>query len=173
MYYKHTAFSWGCYGRLPQEENISPETVLSSRVICFLLVLIYRNTLNQRQYVLYYTECPSAGGIAGCGISLQYHPLLWWAGLRKVREKYHIYIYQWNCRIIKEIWIKYNIIYSILVTQKLSHPFGIFLSVLVIWRYQRRNHVYRRRTDSTMAKRKKYKRTNNDLQNIHIKLKIE
>jgi hypothetical protein len=33
--------------------------------------------------------------------------------------------------------------------------------------------VYRRRTDNTMAKRKKYKRTNNDLQNIHIKLKIE
>jgi hypothetical protein len=30
--------------------------------------------------------------------------------------------------------------------------------------------VYRRRTDNTMAKRK---RTNNDLQNIHIKLKIE
>jgi hypothetical protein len=29
------------------------------------------------------------GGIVGCGISLQYHPLLWWAGLRKVREKYH------------------------------------------------------------------------------------
>jgi hypothetical protein len=34
------------------------------------------------------------GGIAGCGVSFQYHPLLWWAGLRKVREKYHIYIYQ-------------------------------------------------------------------------------
>jgi hypothetical protein len=34
------------------------------------------------------------GGIAGCGMSLQYHPLLWWVGLRKVREKYHIYIYQ-------------------------------------------------------------------------------
>ena len=33
--------------------------------------------------------------------------------------------------------------------------------------------VYRRRTDNTMAKRKKYKRTNNDQQNIHIKLKIE
>ena len=49
------------------------------------------------------------GGIAGCGISLQYHLLLWWAGLIKVREKYHIYIYQWNCRIIKEICIKYNI----------------------------------------------------------------
>ena len=31
--------------------------------------------------------------------------------------------------------------------------------------------VYRR-TDNTMAKRKKYKRTNNDIQNIHIKLKI-
>jgi hypothetical protein len=30
-----------------------------------------------------------------------------------------------------------------------------------------------RRTDNTMAKRKKGKRTNNDLQNIHIKLKIE
>jgi hypothetical protein len=34
-------------------------------------------------------------------------------------------------------------------------------------------YVYRRRTNNTMAKRKKYKRTNNDLQNIHIKLKIE
>ena len=30
--------------------------------------------------------------------------------------------------------------------------------------------VYRRRTDNTTARRK---RTNNDLQNIHIKLKIE
>ena len=43
--------------------------------------------------------------------------------------------------------------------------------------------VYQRRTDNTMAKRqknrqhngemKKYKKINNDLQNIHIKLKIE
>ena len=33
--------------------------------------------------------------------------------------------------------------------------------------------VYRRRTDNTMDKRKSTKRTNNDLQNIHIKLKIE
>ena len=33
--------------------------------------------------------------------------------------------------------------------------------------------VYRRRTDNTMVKRKKYKRTSNDLQNIHMKLKIE
>jgi len=59
-------------------------------------VVIYRNILNQRHYVLYYTECPSEGGIAeggvaeggiaGCGISLQYHPLLWWAELRKVRK---------------------------------------------------------------------------------------
>ena len=32
--------------------------------------------------------------------------------------------------------------------------------------------VYRRRTDNTMAK-KKYKRTSNNLQSIHIKLKIE
>jgi hypothetical protein len=32
--------------------------------------------------------------------------------------------------------------------------------------------VYRRRTDNTMAK-KKYERTNNDQQNIHIKLKTE
>jgi hypothetical protein len=92
----------------------------------FLSVVIYRNTLNQRQYVLYHTECPSEGGIAeggiveggiaeggiaGCGISLQYHPLLWWSELRKVREKYHIHIYQWNCRIIKEICIKYNIVH--------------------------------------------------------------
>ena len=78
-------------------------------MIFFLLVVIYHNILNQRQYVLYYTEYPSEGGIAeggfveggiaegviaGCGISLQYHPLLWWVGLRKVREKYHSYIYQ-------------------------------------------------------------------------------
>ena len=33
--------------------------------------------------------------------------------------------------------------------------------------------AYRRRTDNTMAKKKEDKRTNNDLQNIHIKLKIE
>ena len=33
--------------------------------------------------------------------------------------------------------------------------------------------AYRRRTDNKMAKKKKYKRTNNDLQNIHIKLKTE
>jgi hypothetical protein len=33
--------------------------------------------------------------------------------------------------------------------------------------------VYRRRTDNTMTKKKKDKRTNNDPQNIHIKLKIE
>jgi len=35
--------------------------------------------------------------------------------------------------------------------------------------------VYRTRTDNTMVngKQKKVKRTNNDLQNIHIKLKIE
>ena len=85
-------------------------------MIFFLSVVIYRNILNQRQYDLYYNECPSEGGIAeggivegdiaegdiaGCGISLQYHPLFWWAGLRKVREKYHIYSYQ--------ICIKYNI----------------------------------------------------------------
>ena len=73
-------------------------------MIFFLSVVIYRNTLNKRQYVLYYTECPSEGGIAeggiveggiaGCDISLQYHPLLWWAGLINVRENYHIYIYQ-------------------------------------------------------------------------------
>ena len=80
-------------------------------MIIFLSVVIYRNILNQRQYVLYYTEYPSDDGIAGCGISLQYHHLLWWAGLRKVGEKYHIYIYQWNCRIIKEICIKYEYLY--------------------------------------------------------------
>jgi hypothetical protein len=68
-----------------KKKNISPET--KSRMIstvtpstkgsmCIILVGI------------------AEGGIAGCGISLQYHPLLWWVGLRKVREKYHSYIYQ-------------------------------------------------------------------------------
>jgi hypothetical protein len=33
--------------------------------------------------------------------------------------------------------------------------------------------VNRRRTDNTMGKIKKDKRTNNDLQSIHIKLKIQ
>jgi len=33
--------------------------------------------------------------------------------------------------------------------------------------------VNRRKADNTMGKKKKYKRKNNDLQNIHIKLKIE
>jgi hypothetical protein len=33
--------------------------------------------------------------------------------------------------------------------------------------------VYQRRTDNTMGKKKELKRTNNDLLNIHIKLKIE
>ena len=41
---KHTAFGWGCYGRLPHSEKISPST--SSWVIFFLLVVIYRNNLN-------------------------------------------------------------------------------------------------------------------------------
>jgi len=44
-----------------------------------------------------------------------------------------------------------------------------------VLRYQRgkSESVYQRRTDNIMAKRGKYKRTNNDLQNIQIKLKIE
>ena len=103
--------------------------ILSVHVIINILPLVegvtvdYHNTLNQRQYVLYYTECPSEGGIvegdiaeggiAGCGIFL-----FWWAGLRKVREKYHIYIYQWNWRIIKEICIKYNIYKYILLVSE-------------------------------------------------------
>ena len=37
-------------------------------MIFFLSVVIYRNTLNQRQYDLYYSECPSEGGIAEGGI---------------------------------------------------------------------------------------------------------
>jgi hypothetical protein len=68
---------------------------------CYFEIQLVSNW--KKQYVLYYIECPSEGGIVeggiaeggivGCGISLQYHPLLWWAGLRKVREKYHIYTY--------------------------------------------------------------------------------
>jgi hypothetical protein len=38
---------------------------------------------------------------------------------------------------------------------------------------KRKSEYVNRRTENTMAKRKKDKRTNNDLQNIHIKLKIE
>ena len=42
-------------------------------------------------------------------------------------------------------------------------------------RYQRgnQNPYIEERTDNTMGKRKKYERTNNDLQNIHIKLNFE
>jgi hypothetical protein len=58
-------------------------------------------------------------------------------------------------------------------------------SVRRVWRYQRGNQnpyiedeqttqwSKDRRTDNTMVKRKGTKRTDNDLQNIHIKLKIE
>ena len=43
-----------------------------------------------------------------------------------------------------------------------------------VWRYHKRySESVKRRTDNKMAKRKKDKRTNNDLHNIHIKLKIE
>jgi hypothetical protein len=67
-------------------------------VIVFLSVIIYRNTLNQRQYVLYYTECPSEGGIAeggfvedgiaeggiaGCGISFAILPSALVGGVKK------------------------------------------------------------------------------------------
>jgi len=41
-----------------------------------------------------------------------------------------------------------------------------FVKIPKVWS----ESVYRRRTDNTMAKRK---RTDNDLQNIHTKLKIE
>jgi hypothetical protein len=51
-------------------KDISPET--KSRVIFFLSVVIYRNTLNQRQYVLYNTECPSEDGIAEGGFAKIY-----------------------------------------------------------------------------------------------------
>jgi hypothetical protein len=48
------------------------------------------------------------GGIAGCGISLLYHPLLWWVGLRKVREKYHSYnLYTMVPNIITNIGVPY------------------------------------------------------------------
>jgi hypothetical protein len=43
-----------------------------------------------------------------------------------------------------------------------------------VWRYQRgKSESAYRRTENTMATRKKNKRTNNTLQNIYIKLKIE
>jgi len=44
-----------------------------------------------------------------------------------------------------------------------------------VWRYQRGNqnpHIEEEQT-TEWPKQKKYKRTNNDLQNIHIQLKIE
>jgi hypothetical protein len=90
-------------------------------------VVIYRKQPQPKAvcFILCF-ECPLEGdmseggivedGIAGCGISLQYHPLFCWAGLRKVREKYHIYIYKWNCRIIKEICIKYNIDFYLILS---------------------------------------------------------
>ena len=62
-----TAFSCGCYSRLPHvRRKIPPET--KSRVI----LVIYRNTLNQRQYVLIILNSEGGiveGGIAGGGIA--------------------------------------------------------------------------------------------------------
>ena len=61
-------------------------------------MVIYRNTLNQRQYISYYTECPleggiaeggiveggiAEGGIAGCGISFAILPSALVGGVKK------------------------------------------------------------------------------------------
>jgi hypothetical protein len=48
-----------------------------------------------------------------------------------------------------------------------DYPFGIFK----LWRYQRDNqNSYIEEEQTTQWPKEKYKRTNNDLQNIHIKL---
>ena len=57
------------------------------------------------------------------------------------------------------------------VFQRCGGRFEIYKKSLKIPKGQSES-VYRR-TENTMAKKKKYKWTNNDLQNIHIKLKIE
>ena len=59
-------------------------------------------------------------------------------------------------------------------TNKQQYQFMCFINTtlqkLIKKRYQRGN---RKRTDNTMTNRKKDKRKNNDVQNIHVKLQIE
>jgi hypothetical protein len=101
---------YGCYDRLPQEEKISPSA--SSQVIFFLSVVIYHNTLNQRQYVLYYTECPSEGGIAGYGLSLQYQ---FSSGLTSQILRINIYILLtglWAIQVVKSPCVSKNMVLS-------------------------------------------------------------
>ena len=51
--------------------------------------------------------------------------------------------------------------------------FEILLSCLMNCKKEFEEFVNRRRTDNTIAQKKMDKRTKNDLQNIHIQLKIE
>jgi hypothetical protein len=71
-----------------------------------------------------------------------------------------------------EFWRKHNanLVRTTCVWNNLHHVHSK-PQIRRVWSYQRGNHWWR--TDSTMTRRKKDKRTNNDLQNIHIKLKIE
>jgi hypothetical protein len=76
-----------------------------------------------------------------------------------------IYIRKGNNR--KEIWIRaYNPL-EICV----HVGFGTESSLRKVWRYQ--GGIISKKNRQRNGQKKKYRRTNNDLQNIHIKLKIE
>jgi hypothetical protein len=75
------------------------------------------------------------------------------------------------------IWILYCLyLYKLLlpITSMISSNYSKTMFVRKVWRYQRDIIICNSKEDRQHnGKKKRNKRTNNDLQNIHIKLKIE
>jgi len=91
-----------------------------------------------------------------CFLHVQNWSTLYW-GLVSSLPWFIRYIYHWYLQLLNNVVI-------IKTKKSLKIPKG------------QSESVYRRRTEQTTQwpkETKKYKRTNNDLQNIHIKLKIE
>jgi hypothetical protein len=78
--------------------------------------------------------------------------------------------YEW----MQEMIARFVVIGGIIDHLCLNFIHNICEWVRIVWKYQReviRIHISKKRQHN--GQRKKYKRTNNDLQNIHIKLKTE
>jgi len=71
------------------------------------------------------------------------------------------------------IYFSFGVMVIVFVSSAVDRGFEPGSGERSVWRYQRGNqNPYVEEVDNTMAKIK-YKSTSNDLQNIHIKLKIE
>jgi hypothetical protein len=84
---------------------------------------------------------------------------------------FRIQFYRWHVNIIRIILENNTMLSGVIDTDFTGswksnyHTITTTMTLLNVWDW--------RRTDNTMANRKNYKRTNNDLENIHIKLQTE